>query len=115
MPPIEIYLLRLVPMIRLFVRFFGLVCLAAGVAILVIDGTRSIAASEIETLPLSALLGERVAGLQHTLEALHPIIWNPLAMLVLNWPSCLVLTATGALVLWSARRKSRDAEFAYRA
>jgi hypothetical protein len=94
-------------MFRFLVRVVGLLVLAAGFASLVIDGTKSIAGSELSLTPFSALLGARVPSLQQAVvRNIHPLLWDPVMTTFLRLPVWLVLAATGLMLLRLARRKA---------
>jgi hypothetical protein len=67
-------------MLRLPLRFLGFVLLAFGFALVIVDSSRSIAASELVLTPLTALLGplgEKLASLEPAARAIHPLLWDP--------------------------------------
>ena len=99
-------------MIRLVSRSIGLMLLAAGFTALVIDGTRSIAAAKPVMTPLSQtlawLLPNKVALLKPIIERdIHPLLWDPVMVHLLNLPTWLVSATLGAAVLLFARQRSR--------
>jgi hypothetical protein len=97
-------------MLRFLARSCGLVLLAAGFAALIIDGTRSIAASALMISPfgdMCAYLFPRLFPLlQPAVERnLHPLLWDPILKGFLMAPSWVVLPAFGFLLLWMAKRR----------
>ena len=93
-------------MLRFLVRFAGLLALAAAFAALVVDGTRSIAASALSLTPVSLLLGGRVPAQRQALVGkLHPLLWDPVTTTFLRLPLWLVLGAAGLFLMWIARRR----------
>ena len=98
-------------MFRFLVRTIGLLLLAGGFAALVIDGTRSIAASKLvvtafgetcyHAFPYSFPL------LQPAIERhVHPVLWDPFLLSVFLLPTWVVLPVLGLLLLWLARRRA---------
>jgi hypothetical protein len=95
-------------MLRFALRVIGFVSWVGAVALLVIDGTRSIAANDLETLSLSALLGERSALLEASFGGDHPILWAVLSGIMAHLPSSLFFMLMGAGALWLGRRRTSD-------
>lgn len=97
-------------MLRFIVRTLGLILLAAGFAALIVDGTRSIAASSIVVLHFSEacayLFPEAFPLLQKAVEQnIHPLLWDPFLKAVFLLPTWLVLAVVGLLLIWIARRR----------
>ena len=96
-------------MIRFLFRFLGLLCLALGFIFLVYDGTRSIADQTWHIIKLSdvwAILHETSLPLvQPTLERIAPVLWDPMAVTVLDAPAWLVLVVVGAFLMLIGRKK----------
>ncbi len=97
-------------MLRLFARSLGLLLLAAGFAALIVDGTRSIAASGL----ILARFGELCAQLfpnafpllQPAVERnIHPLLWDPVLRGFFAAPTFVVLLAFGLILLWLAQRR----------
>jgi hypothetical protein len=91
-------------MIRFLLRLIGLLTLAGGFATLVVDGTRSIAASQLRLLPfrdlVAALFPGRLPLLQDWVTRdIHPLLWHPVLTTILGAPAALVLAAIGLLFL----------------
>ena len=93
-------------MIRFLTRAVGLLVLAAGFAVFVVDGTRSIAGGELSITPLSELLKSRLPALEQIVDRnLHPLLWDPLALGLLRLPAWLVLSLFGLLLIGVAARR----------
>ena len=96
-------------MIRFLFRFLGLLCLALGFIYLVYDGTKSIADQKWNITKVSdmwAMVHETsLAQVQPALERIAPVLWDPVAVTILNAPSWLVLVVLGALLLLIGRKK----------
>ena len=96
-------------MIRFVIRAAALFALAAGFAVLIIDGTRSIAASG----PLMTPFGETCAKffpkqfalVQPMAERLNSRLWDPVLRDFFALPAWLVLTLIGTILFWLARRR----------
>jgi hypothetical protein len=104
-------------MIRFGFRFIGFWFLAAALVALVIDGTKSIADSELVTtsvagyfLDISPTTLQRLEfGVQNNLGA--PWLWDTVFINLLSWPAFVVLAIIGFLfMLIGRRRKRRDLE-----
>ncbi len=94
---------------RALLRLAGFLLVAAGFVAAVMDGARSIAASEIDYARLGEsafrLLGERFLALQPAVErSLHPLLWDPVLTNLLLAPTSLLLLALGFLLLRLGRR-----------
>jgi len=96
-------------MIRFLFRFLGLLCLALGFIFLVYDGTRTIADQKWFITKVSdvwAMVHETsLPQVRPTLERIAPVLWDPVALTVLNAPSSLVLVILGALLMLIGRKK----------
>jgi uncharacterized membrane protein YdfJ with MMPL/SSD domain len=91
-------------MIRLILRFLGLLFLAAAFAALVVDGTRSIAGGALSLTPLGQtlvwLMPEKFATLKLALQhALPRFLWDPVTVHVLAMPTWLVIGVLGILLM----------------
>ncbi|QFR34317.1 hypothetical protein [Ancylobacter sp. TS-1] len=98
-------------MIRFLFRFIGLWILAGAFVALVLDGVRSIAASEIVTTPLSvtwlATSPDSLARFQSFVEGnFSGVVWETLAVPVLGAPLFAVLGVAGILLLLIGRPKA---------
>src|SRR5712692_7783177 len=96
-------------MIRFVFRFAGLLCLALGFIFLVHDGTKSIADQRWYITKVSdvwaAVHESSLAQVEPTLRRLAPVLWDPVAVSVLNAPSSLALVVLGAFLLLIGRKK----------
>jgi hypothetical protein len=95
-------------MLRFLLRVAGFLSWVGAVALIIVDGTRSIAANELETLSLSALLGDRLAFLAARLGDDHPSLWHIISVFLTYLPSSLFFIAVGALALWLGQTPSSD-------
>lgn len=101
-------------MIRFIFRFFGFWFLAAALVAVVIDGSNSIADSELLTTSVASYivkyspttLQKLEFGVQNNLGS--PLLWDTVFVTVLSWPAFVFLGAIGLLLmLIGRRRKSR--------
>lgn len=97
-------------MLRMIVRFIGLMLLAAGFAALVIDGARSIASNAV----VLTSLGETFSHLapksyplwQGLIEKkFGPLAWDPGMVLLLALPNWLAAGLLGGLLFLITRRR----------
>jgi Ni/Fe-hydrogenase subunit HybB-like protein len=95
-------------MIRLTFRFLGMLLLAAAFAALIIDGTKSIAASAVIYTPAAEtaqqMFPEKFKLLQPGLERIHPMLWNPVAADILRLPVWVIIAVFGLICLLLGRR-----------
>jgi hypothetical protein len=95
-------------MIRFLFRFLATVVLAIAVVMSVLDATRTIAAGDWVLTPLGAswmsASPDTLERTQATLEAVHPALWDPVALTVLKLPGFVVF-ALLALVLYAIGRR----------
>jgi len=101
---------RLLAMIRFLLRFFGLICLAAGFILLIYDGTKSIAGNRIFLTSVRALWELiNAASLAKLEPAIRPyaggLLWDPLMVTFLSAPSWSVLGFLGIVFLLLGRKK----------
>jgi hypothetical protein len=96
-------------MFKFLARILGLLFVAAGFVGLVIDGTRSIANSEVTFTPLSelglALFPKSFPLLEPAARHVLPILWDPILVHILLLPGSLVGIVLGAILLWLGRRR----------
>lgn len=97
-------------MFRFLIRMMGLILLAAGFAALIIDGTRSIAASNIVVTKFGqtafALFPKSFPILQPAVERhIHPLLWDPFLLAIFLAPTFAVLAVIGILLIWIVRRR----------
>jgi hypothetical protein len=98
-------------MLRFCLRVIGFVSWVGAGALIVIDGTRSIAAQEIETVSLSTLLGTKIAFIAAHMQDDHPFLWSALSGFLGHLPSSLFFVALGAMALWLGRRPANEFGF----
>jgi len=101
-------------MLRFFARLLGLLALAGGFASLIIDGTRSIAGSQISLTSLSGLLTAKLPAYEKAIAHIHPLLWDPVAVWLLRLPVWVALGAVGLLFMWLARRRVPEVGYATR-
>ncbi|MGL4495863.1 MAG: PetM family of cytochrome b6f complex subunit 7 [Beijerinckiaceae bacterium] len=107
-------------MIRRILRFAGLLLVASGFVVAVIDGARWLGTGQVELLPLSTVAGQvfgpRFGRLQPAVEqGAHPLLWQWLFQPFFSLPACLVLFALGFALLWIGRPPAPMIGFAPRA
>ncbi|MBS7541018.1 hypothetical protein [Ancylobacter lacus] len=95
-------------MIRFLLRFVGLWVLAGGFVALVVDGTRSIASSDLVMTPLGeawfAAGPGSLARFQSLVETrLSPVVWEYAAVPLLMAPLAAVLGVAGLLLILLGR------------
>ncbi|MGE7471058.1 hypothetical protein ACQKLX_16560 [Bosea sp. NPDC003192] len=91
--------------LRFLVRMLGYLLVAGGFVALLTDGARSIANSALRFTPLGETLltfvGERFRQLQPAVERnLHPMLWDPVLLNVLQVPTAAAGLLLGFLLLW---------------
>lgn len=105
-------------MIRFLFRLAGFLLLAGGFVSVVIDGTRSIAASGLRVTRLGETLEflapGKLAQLQPIVEKIHPKLWDPLAQWLLGSPTAAVLGLAGLILLWIGRPRRQVIGYATR-
>jgi hypothetical protein len=97
-------------MIRFLFRFVGLILLAAAFITLVIDGTKSIAASAVTVTPLGQYWNDihstSLQLLQPALERhVAEWLWDPVMLNIITAPAWLVLGILAALLMLVGRKK----------
>ncbi len=95
-------------MIRFLLRFVGLWVLAGGFVALVVDGTRSIASSDLVMTPLGeawfAASPTSLARFQSFIEtSVSPAVWEYAAVPLLMAPLAAVLGVAGLLLILLGR------------
>lgn len=99
-------------MIRFLLRFIGFWLLAGGVVALVVDGTRSIAASQVQFISaLSAWSSLSASSLEKTkaaLSGLSPAAWRDVAVPVLDLPLFALLCVLGLGLMAIGRKRQRS-------
>lgn len=97
-------------MFRFVIRAIGLILLAAGFAALIVDGTRTIAASKLSVTTFGStslkLFPSSFPLLQPAVERhIHPLLWDPFLLALFLLPTFLVLSVLGILLIWMVRRR----------
>lgn len=99
-------------MIRFLLRFIGFWLLAGGVVALVVDGTRSIAASQVQFISaLSAWSAISPASLEKAkaaISGLSAVAWTDAAAPVLGLPLFALLCVLGFVLMALGRKRSRS-------
>ena len=94
-------------MLRLLLRFVGLLLLAGAFAALIVDATRSVAAGAPAIYPLGRTLSSLFPGdflkAQAAIEAHAPLVWDPVLVSILLLPAWAVLGLGGIVILALAR------------
>lgn len=96
-------------MFRFLFRLMAMVALAVAVIMAVLDATRTIAASELVLTPLNTswiAVSPETLGVAQTfvIEKLHPLVWDPVVVFILNQPGFAVF-AVLAFLLYSVGHK----------
>ena len=108
-------------MIAFIARFVGLWLIAGAVVALVIDGTKTIAASALTVTPLgmtwyslspSSLLATQTFVQQSVETYIGHWLWDPLIQWLLMLPTWLVLGLIGGWLVYVGRRRRPRAAFA---
>ena len=96
-------------MIRFLFRFLGMLSLALGFIFVVYDGAKSIVDQRLNISTVryawESVHEGSIAQLQPTLQRLAPVLWDPVAVTVLNAPVALALVIVGAFLLLLGRKK----------
>ena len=97
-------------MIRFFLRFFGLLFLAAAFILIIYDGTKSIAANRFYFTTLRTLWEllnpTSLAQLRPMLTPhLNGVLWDPGMVTVLAWPAWSLLGLFGILLILLGRKR----------
>jgi hypothetical protein len=95
--------------LKFLARSLGLVLVAAGFVGLVIDGTRSIVNNSISFASLAgminALVPGGISGLQEKVIAqIHPLLWDPVLLHVVQLPASVTAFFLGAFLLWLGQK-----------
>jgi len=95
-------------MFRLFSLLAGIVLIAAGFALAVVDGARSIADGRLALTTLRALSDLAKAGfvdgLKAPVEHLFPKLWDPVLVSLLSAPAFVYLWGIGFVLYLISRR-----------
>ena len=99
-------------MIRFFLRFIGFWFLAGGFVALIVDGTRSIAASALVLTSAGdacfALSPESLAKLEAATRASAPTLWEGVIAPALSAPAFLILLVLGVVLMTLGRVRERS-------
>ncbi|MEJ1157395.1 hypothetical protein [Prosthecomicrobium sp. N25] len=103
-------------MFTFLIRTVGLWMVAAGVASIVVDGMKSIAAGRPVLTPLRRTWSDLAPASLQAAEAAvgkytHPLVWDTLAQFVLLLPTWAVLLVIGSMLVALGSRRKRDAAY----
>ena len=106
-------------MVRFLIRLVGYAGLALAFVLLVIDGTRTIAANELSLTQLGQWAVDyfpaRMAALPGAVaQNLHPLLWDPVLLFVLKLPGWLVFAVIGMSLLTLGRKPGPQIGFSNR-
>lgn len=95
----------------LIVRWLGLWLLAGAFVAFIVDGTKSIAASQITVTPLGQSWFELHPPSLNLVQAVVeryvlPFLWDPVLVNILLLPGWAVLAAIGALLVYLGRKRT---------
>jgi hypothetical protein len=96
-------------MLRWLSRTIGLLLVAGGFVMMVVDGAKSIANSMLMLTPLSDVISSNspstLALWQAGVEKYVPVfVWNPLLTSLLTLPSFLFFAGLGASLMWFGQK-----------
>ncbi len=96
-------------MLRLAFRFAGFLAVAVAFALLVIDGTRTIAGGGLSLTPFGqtviSFFPKQFPLLQPAVEQhVHPFLWDPVLLTLLLMPTWLIIGLCGLLLLAVTRK-----------
>jgi hypothetical protein len=95
---------------RFLVRFIGVLIFAAAFVMVVIDGTRTIAANQLSLSSLSEAVSilwpAAMGSIQTTLSSAHPALWYPAGQWLFAQPAFAVLGILGLLLLILGRKRA---------
>jgi hypothetical protein len=96
-------------MLRLLLRFVGILAVAAAFASLIIDGTRSIAGGALSLTPFGqtviSFFPAQFPQIQPAVERhIHPLLWDPVLLTVFILPTWLIVGICGLLILAITRK-----------
>ncbi|MHA1524838.1 MAG: hypothetical protein ACTSY1_10590 [Alphaproteobacteria bacterium] len=91
-------------------RILGYLLALAGFGFLIVDGSRSIAAGALELTPLGETWFKIDPPSLNLVQAVverytHPLIWDPLIVTVLQWPTFAVGLGLGLVFILIGRRR----------
>jgi len=101
-----------VRLIRLIIRLLAMVALCIAVVLAVLDGARSVAAARLVLTPLGkswfSISPDTLNGAQAAVQRyLHPSIWDPFMIWLLNQPGALVMAILAAILYMIGHRRRR--------
>ena len=101
------------PMLRLLIRFAGLILLAGGFAALIIDGTRSLAGGDLRVIPLGVAAIELFPLQTKAWQAAadRESLCRPDRRAAAAAPLSLTLTGLGGLLIAASRKRRRPIDF----
>ena len=104
-------------MLRFLFRLVGMFALAVAVIMSVLDATRTVAASRLVMTPLNTswitVSPDSLAAAQQFVQTrLHPLLWDPFIVAVLNLPGFVVFGIAAFLFFALGRRRRRPGRFA---
>lgn len=99
-------------MLRFINRLIGILLLSMALILLVLDGSKTIAASDIVLTPMGEIWFDIDNGSLNLVQAViqrrvHPVLWDPIILWILGLPGWVVLGAPGLLLTILARPKSK--------
>jgi hypothetical protein len=98
-------------MIRFLFRLLAMVVLAVAVVMAVLDATRTVAAGALVLTPLGsswlAISPDTIGAAQAAIESVHPALWDPVTLSMLELPGFAVFAALALLLYAIGRRPSR--------
>ncbi len=96
-------------MLRIFIRFIGLLLLAGGFVALIVDGTRSLAGGDLFVTTLSRgardLFPAGLSALQRSVEHVSAFLWDPVIATLLHAPVSVAFGGLGALLILLSQRR----------
>jgi hypothetical protein len=97
-------------MIRFFLRFLGLFCLAAAFILVIYDGLKSIAGDSVAVTNMRMLCDIINAGAVGRLEPLlkpyaHGLLWDPVMLTILSLPSWAVIGGLAVVLMLLGRKR----------
>lgn len=102
-------------MLRLLIRFIGLLLLAGGFIALIVDGTRSIAGGRLLVTSLSRGVSEMFPGLFQALQSgvaeKSAFLWDPVFTTVLLIPVSVALGGIGAALIVLSHRQDASTRY----
>jgi hypothetical protein len=99
-------------MLRFLFRLMAMVALSVAVIMAVLDATRTVAASQLVLTPLSTSWitvspDTLDAAKSFVMEKIHPLVWDPVVVFILNQPGFLVFAILAFLLHAIGRKPER--------